>query len=309
MTRPVIFDFHGMVHVRPRERVRLAMYACACKLAGTRTLYAGAPAEAMTYLERFGVTPASADDFEDSIRWFAMEGFVTGHARSRNCWRRVILETNGKRPSWLAKLKAARWAAEVPGGGFYLGAGIDTKVRRMQPNVVTIPHTVGPKLIELFAEDGVLEWYLRDAIQAIRVKYAEPIRYVPGFRGAAEYSRQAKAAQMPWCSAEWTPLPPREYVREMMLRGGVVDFPGQLAVTFRFTEAVLFGRPVIRDASEAPELACPVTDRNAILLHGWGDKGRLEDGLRRSDEIVSAADKCYLNSWSILAQVKIGNGG
>lgn len=300
------FEFRGFGGMRPREHIRFALYAIAAKLAGHAVHYVGETVSEAAYLLRSWGVPFGGSK-PDTVVWCGSTAAAIPNAKSDQR-PRIILAIGGQRRPWFSDLKLGRRAAA--GGGLFLATCPNERAAELCPDIACVPHTIGPNIVELFARAvEPLRHYLTDDLAAIRAAYCPaipPVGAKPGFVGANEYGRSERAGMLgPAADAQFSRMSAREYVRFMATHAATLDFPGQIPATYRFTESVVFGRPVVRCKTDPEYVLDPPLDHtNHIALRSWGDREGLAIGLEASIDIVAAADACYLSGWSIKSQIE-----
>jgi len=182
------------------------------------------------------------------------------------------------------------------------------------PRILSVKHCVSQRVLETLVEDGLFEAYMTDDLDAIRKAYpAEGERRLAGFIGYDDYNRRERIARLPpWVDCRWFKddsvaggyLPTRDYLRWLAGCKAAVDMPGQHPKTYRFTEAVMLGVPVIC-VPGVQACTVPVTIANAITLRFWADLNRLDRLMGNCETIRTCADYAYREAWSLRAQTRL----
>ncbi len=306
-----LFDFAGMHNARAREVSRMAAYARACMIAGEDVSWSGSATKVPAIdhvLPAAMLRQISKNAHEDpDVYVCSSEAFITGELRLGVTGRRVILIANGKRYPWYIDAKMADWASVVLGGRW------SPRAEELYPGTfMPACHPVGEAFMGWLLSSCMLEeYYLTDRVKTLRMicragMGVERPTKRPGFIGVSDYNRRSLAECCPPdfdCEFDRRLNTP-DYVRWMLDHEAVLDFPGQIPRTFRFTEAVLLGIPVIANANNLAVCEPPITARNAIIVDGWGDHGSMLAGLANREAIVEHADACYFQGWSILGQIR-----
>jgi hypothetical protein len=150
--------------------------------------------------------------------------------------------------------------------------------------------------------------YLDDDIKKIRSVCIGASHLSAGFMGSPipKISRLdliAKTRLPPWVNIHWArTLSARKYVSFVNDHQSCLDLRGFGDKSLRFTEAVLFGRTIIRCPTVSRYMPNLVDGVNAIVLNVLDDLNNCERDAKYWAMLADNATHDYLKSWSLKAQ-------
>ena len=310
----LLFDFTELHRTRPRDTAKIALFALAAQTLG-HEVFVHDPDNALRKMDRrssmttlnvtLPVEPLPLWQHQEPDVYLATDVGLRERGLIDRAWRAdtptIVL---GLR--WQTKKNEERMLAHVD-----LLATV--KHTLIHPRIMDLQHIVSQGVLETLIEDGLLNAYLTDDLSAIRAAYQpEGERRLAGFVGYDGYDRKSRVSRLPpWVECRWFTaktkgggfMEPREYMRWLAGCKAAVDMPGQHPKTYRFTEAVMLGVPVIC-VPPIQVCAVPVTIANSIALRFWADLNRLDRLMGNLDTIQACADYAYTEAWSLRAQVR-----
>ena len=180
----------------------------------------------------------------------------------------------------------------------------------IDPNLLGISLPVHQRTAQLFRDEKLFGDYLSDRLDPIRRAYRDPVPRGVGFVGGGGFGRERMASRLPsWVRCDfhygeycWI-HDPRAYLKTIGGYLAGVAFPGARPHTYRHSELVVLGVPVVT-VPLSLEHDPPLTSSNTILLNDWEDHAALEDGVSRAVEIERHATKDYREGWSVMATAR-----
>lgn len=177
-------------------------------------------------------------------------------------------------------------------------------------DVLVLPHGVHDRLLKVLWTDGMLQSFLDDELETLRVWYSPASkREGVGFCGTKDYGRKAMVRSLTEDGIEvdvrWgSETPTKEYVERLCSWKLGLCLPGCRPGSYRFCECVLFGcAPVVQLWDVA--YSEPITRENAVVVRDWSDGDAVRAGLERLDELRAGADASYVRGWSPTGQARL----
>lgn len=227
-----------------------------------------------------------------------------------------ILKTKATRPTVCVDL-GERPPRELPGRVLVLAVCTSHKDRRFcidypqnyQPHrtMRSIPWPIHQSVAKWFDECGLIIPYTEDDLEEIRKKWQQvsKCRRI-GFVGYGHENGRRASAKLLGAECYWTDkhsaLEPPDYFRWLASCEAVADFPGMLPKTYRFTEAIIAGVPIVQ-LQDQVQLLPSISDKEAVLLKSWADKTLAMRRLEDAGSISRKADAAYRAGWSVRAIV------
>ena len=178
-----------------------------------------------------------------------------------------------------------------------------------------VPLPVSVKVMLEFVDAGLWEAYINDDLELIRSHYDGDDSTPIGFVGLKVFREQyvedvTTLIESAGGTVRWyeggAPLTAGEYLKFLRSCGACVEVPGAQTQTYRFTEIVLMGRPLVTVREPARPFLPAVDSSYAVAVGGYAkDVGETMRTVERDgSRLVEAADKIYKQHWSPKAIVR-----
>lgn len=187
---------------------------------------------------------------------------------------------------------------------------------KLRQKCLTVPWMPYPTVMDQLHADRMIEPFLDDDLEAIRVRYSAKKERTFGFLGYGHDNFSGRKAiardlmardsrfEFKWGrTLSDTNVPGDEYLRWMAGCRATLNLSGVRWSCPRFIESVMIGTPlVVVKKGALGRFDPPITGENAILANDWADTKAMFAGLDRLGEIRAKADQAYVTGWSLRSQ-------